>query len=253
MIIKDRKTKRNIRRNLPRYDDNRIDTVAIAHYTAGKVCALILAVFIPFVPLFGAANIILKAPDLYQFDLDRTESFREINLSLGDKTGKELATLMSDFMKNHIEEFRPEERVMFQGKESWVFTRPDRMVMERARRLLDSTLLFFFILLPVTGGAVFLLVRFNRRKDLWVGYNIGLGFFGLIAISLLVLSSFPNDRYNLFQWVVGVKFSRLDILPQLFDNGFYVEATFLIAVVSAAALFVGRGFVKKYAVQNKMF
>ena len=253
MAITDRKTKRNIRRNLPRYDENKIDTVAIAHYTAGKICALILAIFLPLVPLLGAANVIFRLPDLYQFDFDRTESFREIQLTLGDKTGQELGLLISRFMKHEIDEFRPAENVQFQGKESSVFTRPDRTAMDRARNILDNLRIIFFLVFPAVAIVILLLIRFKRRRDFWIGYNIGLGLYGLIAISLLVLSSFPEDRYNLFQWIVGVKFSELDILPQLFDNGFYVESAVLVVAVSTVILFVGRTFVKKYAVQDRMF
>jgi hypothetical protein len=246
----DKKVQRNIKRNLRRFDDNRVDTVELTFSVAGKVCAVLLVFFLPFAALFGTTNLIFRVPDLYQFDLDRTDITREIRL---DMKGKELGELIARYMQHKTDDFRPAKTVDFQGKQSSIFTRTDRIAMEHSRGILDKTLIAFFLLFPVTIAIIVLLLRFGQRRDLWIGYNAGLILYGLLALSLLVFGSFPRDRYATFQWMTDVRFTKMDILPQLFDNGFYVEAMGFVVAISAIILFVCRSVLKKLTVLDKMF
>jgi hypothetical protein len=156
-------------------------------------------------------------------------------------------------MFHKTDEFKPTKNVIFQGKESSVFTRPDRSAMERSRSILDHTFIIFIPIFPLTVFMIVLLLRVGQRRDLWFGYNVGLILYGLIALSSLVLGSFPKDRHALYQWMVGVRFTKMDVLPQLFDNGYYVEAVGFIIAISAILLFIGRSVIKKFAVLNRMF
>ena len=250
ITIGERKIEKNYKRNLHRFKDNLVYALALTWSLTGKICAILLVIFLPLVSMFAAANIIFRLPDLYQFDLDRTEVAREIQLEMG--TG-EISNLFSDYMFHKTDEFKPAKNVMFQGKESSVFTRPDRIAMERSRSLLDRAFILFLPFFPLTVFMIVLLLRIGQRRDLWIGYNLGLILYGLIALSALVLGSFPSDRHALYQWMVDVRFTKIDVLPQLFDNGYYVEAACFIIAISAILLFIGRSVIKKFAVLNKMF
>jgi len=93
-----------------------------------KIFFIVLIVCIPIISLFAALNIVLRLPDLYDYEFNSAEITKEIELGMKDD---EVGAFFSDFMlyKNDTFDLTAE----YQNREQAVFDKNEQENMENIR------------------------------------------------------------------------------------------------------------------------
>lgn len=207
---------------------------------------LILA--IPLVALSASANLVLRLPDLYKFELERTEVARDINLNL---SGEELSDFISEYMCGKEESFQL--KAEYDGREKNIFTATEEAVMSQFRNIMDISrivlgALFIFVLL-----AYWHLLRQKRKEALRFAYKAGVITYIVLAAILTVGFLVESLRGMIMDFAIGGHFAPEDLLPQLFGNTIILEATIIIIIISAIIMVIGRAITWRLTKPERIF
>jgi hypothetical protein len=226
--------KRNLKRNIHPYNEVSVDVPGLTTRLVSFFLAFLLAVAVPVMAITAAANLTLRIPDLYSFDLTRTESLMRANLTVENG---DVSTLISDYMMHKVDAFQMTAE--YQGRQQPVFSIGDGAAMQKLRRQLDRTLPAPPIGLLLLAAGILVLCRLQRFRLLrraylasWVLYLILLG---LLAFELY----YGNAKTQVWEDVLGIRPGTADILPTLFGNGFFLSAFIVVSAVSLVVMVVG--------------
>jgi hypothetical protein len=227
--------KRNLKRSIRPYNETKSPNIG---GFASRVIALILAILFALsmvaISIPTASNIIFRVPDLYSFDLARTGVLKEASLDVkADKVGD----VFADYMMHKTDDFQL--TATFQGRKKPVFTVGDGAAIQKLRRELDTTLPAVPAGLIVFLIAFIYLYKMGRFRTLrraygsaWIIYILSMG--GL-AFALY----YGNVGKQIWRDVLGIKLSRSDMLPSLFDSSYFISAYVAVAVISLVLMIVG--------------
>jgi hypothetical protein len=241
--------RKNIRKNLPAYDDVLVDVAVTRAKFLGRLCAVIIAIAIPLGMLLAGFNIAFKIPDVYTFDLSRTLATKQIGYN-DDKAL--IPNLMSGYLKHDTDSFILQAK-MTDGSTASVFTQNDRDTMKKYRKALDTSFTVMCVLLPVSVIGYFLIYLLGRKRALKYSIRAALIIYlgSAVAAASIMLVSHNASLFS--REIIGVSPESGDVLPALFGSGLNVEMFLLTFVISAVAMLLIFALTSKLTHGYKIF
>jgi hypothetical protein len=207
---------------------------------------LALCVSAAFVPL--AANIVLRVPDLYNFDLGRT-GVLETSEYVVEKDS--VGDLMSRYTRHKTDTFQLEVKV--EGRTETLFTPTDSAAMSLVRKHLDVFLKWGIIALIAFFSIYIALARLGRKRELKLGFRAGFILYGA-SIALLGASVFVDGLgQRAWRGALGIRFEPGDMLPRLFHEGFFLSALAVTAVIALVILLILNSITRVLTRDDRMF
>lgn len=213
-----------------------------------RILFSVIAVCIPVVCIFGAANIVYRMPDLYVYEFNKNQIADEISLGIKDD---ELGQFFSDFMSGKEKDF--DLFAEYRDREQSVFGTVEQINMENARKLLDRTLyiLICAAALALASTGVYLLKK--KKYELRTAYKGGIIAYSVLIILILITFSFGQVKSFLNRSVFPNHFGADDVLPQMLTEKFAQMSLIAIAVVSLVILIILVSAVWRVTKPRRMF
>jgi len=227
-----RTLKRNISRNIrPYYNEASITMPGFVWRLVAFILAAIFAFSVPVFALSASANLIFRIPDVYSFDLSRSNILKDKNLSVkpGDVGGH-----INSYMLHKTDDFSLTAES--KGKKLELFSQKDRDTMMSLRAFLDRTIPF-----GVTGLGLMIfcfVILFFMERNIHIRRSFNIGF----CISLLSLGFFAFAiiydpvRESVWKDHLGVTLGSTDKLPLLFGDGFFITCLIAGSAISIVIL-----------------
>ncbi|MDR2162806.1 MAG: hypothetical protein LBO70_02520 [Clostridiales Family XIII bacterium] len=240
--------RRNLRRNIKPW----VEDDAVKFRDERALFAKVLAVFVvlslsgAFVPL--VANLVFRIPDLYSFDLGRTQAVEDIGVKVNNG---DVADAISSFMRHRTDSLRINAE-SDSGKVP-LFTGNDRTVMMTLRSFLDNTLAIGFTLLALFLALCFMLVRWNRPRELRLGFMGGLAAYVAVICFPVLVIVFGGPPMWIWKEVIGAAFVPGDMMPELFHRGFFLTSWIAVTAVTLAIIIVLLSVVRRLTRHESMF
>jgi hypothetical protein len=227
--------KRNIRRNVRFWGDPdpMRDYGLESRAKLSKLLAVILAAAIAGGLLEVASGIIFRVPDLYSFDLGRTQALKKANIG-ADRD--EVAAAVSAYMRHKADSLGIEARV--DGSMTRLFTDGDARTMRLLRFSLDNIVVIGVTSLALALALYLMLLRWNRPRELVSGVTGGFIAFGAILAFFAAGIRFGGPVGLLWSGLIGVDFAAGDMLPELFHRGLFMSGLLAAAFVTLVIMLV---------------
>jgi hypothetical protein len=215
---------------------------------ASKALAVFLALSLTasFIPL--AANVVFRIPDLYGFDLGRTNAIAKTGAEVSDD---KTAAAISSFMRHKTDTLQV--RANANGREILLFTGNDGAVMGVLRSFLDNIFIIGVTSLAVFLALAFMLARWNRPRELRRGFTGGFVLYGALVCFVAWTIVFGGPAKALWTEVIGARFAPLDMMPRLFGGGFFLISWVAVAVITLVIMFSLLSVVRSMTRHERMF
>jgi hypothetical protein len=272
--------KRNIKRNIKPWSADEPAKSRSDIVVASKVFAVFLALALAGAFVLPAARAIFSIPDLYSFDLGRTQSIEKTGIATekaeADAIGDRIADMISSFMMHKTDNFQaetgmgnedgedgspegaesPESAEDAEGLENPVpiFTANDGAVMTTLRSFLDNIFIIGLTSLGVFIALCILLVRWDRPRELRRGFTGGFVLYGVL-ICIFAVSVVFKWPFVMTIWteVIGARFTPGDAMLQLFHDGFFLSAWIAVTVATLVIMLVLTSIISRLAAHERMF
>ena len=190
---------------------------------------------LPLIILAGAVNLTVRMPDFYQFEFNRTETPKTINLNVKND---DFADFFSDFMWGKSKEF---DLILVNDatdQEESVFPPEERAAMERFRTILNLASMAGAVALLPAAAAYYLLIRDGEKEQLRRAFLVSVAmlvvYTGFCIFSLL--SPGPSDYLrDLF---MGGSFSEDGLLYHIFTKEFVLHGAAAAGAVAAVVYLI---------------
>jgi len=199
--------------------------------------------------VIASANVVFRVPDLYNFEIARSDILKELGLNV---EADEVGDALSDFLLHRSDEIALNETV--QEKTAPVFSFVESVRIQQLRDILDKSLIVFGVAM-VSALLFFILVMiFGKRRFLKVAFRASIAFFcALIGVSAVLAVS--DDVWKISMDAVGILSADPNgTLERMFSATYRIEAVIALsagALIMYVILFsVARIFYKE---QTKMF
>ncbi len=222
-----------------------------AEFTQGvmqKLVMIALAVVVPVCSIFGAVNILFRIPDFYRYEFDRAEVTNSLDLGIDSTV---LGSFFSKFMLHSESSFSLIAE--FEGTKRELFNQAEAALVGNFRVLLDVLLIFAIAALLIT---IFLIaiMQFNKMaKALRRALNIGLVIYVAAIAALAVYFNVYSGDVALKNSLLDGSFKGDDLLQQMFDERFTLDATVVIVVISFIIMMIVRYIVWRMTAQKGVF
>jgi hypothetical protein len=261
--------KRNIKRNIRSWSEYEATKTRGDIVVMSKVVAVFIALSlaISFVPV--AVKVIFSIPDLYSFDLGRTQAVKEAGIATEkagiDAEGDRIADMISSFMMHKTDNFQiasdgGDEDASPESPESTalvstpIFTVNDGEVMTTLRAFLDNILIIGLTALAVFIALCVILVRWDRPRELRHGFTGGFVLYG-VFIGFFAVALVLKWPYATAIWtdVIGARFTPDDMMPKLFQGGLFLTSWMAVTVVTFVIMLVLTSVIGRLARHERMF
>jgi hypothetical protein len=199
-----------------------------------------------FIPL--AANLVFRVPDLYSFDLGRTQSTAEIGVNVSDSR---VADAISSFMRHKTDSFQVGVKQDSTGVS--LFTGNDGAVMTTLRSFLDNICVIGFTSFALFIALSVMLVRWDRPRELRLGFTGGLVIYGALICFTAFTIVFGGPGAWIWTDVIGAGFTPADTMPKLFHSGFFLLAWIAITVITLVIVVILFSVVRRLTRHERMF
>ncbi len=213
-----------------------------------KIISVVIALSIPVVVILGAANAVLRLPDLYVYEFNSAEIASEIDL---DITDDELGHFFSDFMKGKNDKF--DLFTEYRDREQSVFGHIEQLNMENARKILNYTIY-------VLAGAVLLLIvsywimLAKRRKfELRNAFKGGIMVFAVLQILQYALFYSDNARSFFYGLIFINPYGADDVLPLILTEHFAWLCITANTIAAAVILLIFASITWRLTKPRRMF
>jgi hypothetical protein len=199
----------------------------------GRVVAVFLALSLSgaFLPI--AANIVFRIPDLYEFDLGRTQAIAEKGIDIQEE---KVANAIAAYLRHRTDSFQVE--VVFERHSALLFTQHDSAVMKRLRSFLDNILVIGITSLALCAALYVILIRWGSMRSLRRGFLAGAAIYaGWLGATALTMS-FGGPLLAVWRGVIGADFTAQDMMPQLFHRGFFLTAWAVVGLFTLVIMLV---------------
>lgn len=179
------------------------------------ILSWILIVAIPIATLGLSANIILRLPDLYQYQINKGELLKEYRAS---SQSEEVAALISEYMIHKVDELQyqtDEEDEM-----SLIFTKKDQEKAEAVRFFADVLGAITILSIVIITITYYLLIKEGHLAAIRSRFKLASVIFVALGILTLLCCHIPNLKEKIFESVFyGVE--ELDFVYKLLCCGTY--------------------------------
>jgi hypothetical protein len=227
--------KRNIKKNILRYDKTSLDAVGMADLIVCRVLIVLFAVLLPFFAIFASVNVAVRIPDVYSFDLSRTMIISESKINAEDS---EISGLISHYMMHKTDRFQLSQKDKFSEAETPIFSPDDAINLSKYRKAADL-LVYIAIaafVICVLAFAYLMITKRKRslRRGLFAGLIVYIGSLIGIVLSLYDKATRTSIMYD----VLGISYSKHDVLPKFFGAGLRTEMLIVSGVISLLIILV---------------
>jgi hypothetical protein len=227
--------KRNIKKNILRYDKTSLDAIGTVDLVVSRVMIVLFAVLLPFFAIFSAANVAVRIPDVYSFDLSRTMIVSELKINVDDSA---ISDLISHYMMHKTDRFQLSQKDKFSEAETPIFSPDDAINLSKYRRAADV------LLYIAVASIVFCVISFaylqrtkrkrSLRRSLFASLIIYIGSMFGLALSLYDKAT----RNSIADDILGINYSKHDVLPKFFGAGLRTEMLIVSGVISLLIIIV---------------
>lgn len=242
-----RRVKKNIKNNTTSYQNQNV-AQDVASNMVEKIMIVVLGIASAIASIFGAINIIYRIPDFFRFEFDRLEVSRSLDIEISDEN---LGGFFSEYMLHGLDDFSLVTE--YQGIKRELFNDIEAGMMSNFRTLLDVLLVVCIVALIIIV-ALIVILQFNKMsKQLRLSLNIGLIVYIVVMAGLAIYFNVYAGDAALVSAFAGAQFSHGDLLQQMFDERFTLEATIAVCVISFIILMIIRYTVWKLTEQKGIF
>lgn len=213
-----------------------------------KVIGVLLMVTISFSALAAAYNLALRMPDLYGYEMNRTQLAKEARL---DKKDDEIGEFFSAFMMGKEEKF--EFIAEYQGREQSIFHLREQLVMERFRDLMDVVFFTFLGLFTLTVLGYIIMFSYGKRQELRTAFKGSVIIFLALSVLSVLVFLIPATR----EMAVGLFFTQPfleeELLGRVFTITFAKRLLMAVTVISTVFLLIGGSLTWRWTRTRRMF
>jgi hypothetical protein len=240
--------KRNIKRNIKSWSTDDAANAKGGRSTVSKIVAVFMALCLSgaFVPL--AVNVVFRIPDLYSFDLSRTQVAADITENVKDA---DVADAISAFMKHDTDVLQL--RIQEGDQQITLFTGSDAEVMGRLRSFLDNIFVIGLTSLVAFVALYFMLVKWDRPKELRRGFMGGFVLYGVLICFTAFTIVFGGPAMKFWEDITGAGFAPGDVMPKLFQGGFFLISWLVAAVTTFVIMLILLSVTNRLTSNEKMF
>ena len=213
-----------------------------------RIVFTLLIFTIPFTAVFIAANVTFRLPDVYKFELSRTEVLGELEVN---ESEDRVAEFISSYMLDKEDSFQMQAE--YKDKIRNIFSPGEGEFMATSKSYLDISFIALCLMLVFIIFAYWFLRKQKRKtairfayKGGWIVYII----FGLAATVTLALDRVRN-------WMMGFafkyEFTDSDLLPQFFGRPFALESVAAIVIISLIILLAGMSITWRLTKPERIF
>jgi hypothetical protein len=245
-----RSVKRNIKKNIVRYDKASINASSGIDRVISRVLIILFAVFLPFFAIFTSVNAAVRIPDVYSFDLSRTMAVSDLKINVEDS---QISDLMSHYMMHKTDHFQLSQKDKLSDAETPIFSPDDAINLSKYRNAADILLYIAITAMIICTLSFIYLMRTKRkrslRRSLFAGLIIYIG--SMIGFTLSLFDK--GTRAVVTKEILGVNYSKYDLLPKLFDEGLRIEMLIVSGVISLLIIIVSYYVVMRFTRGHTLF
>jgi hypothetical protein len=245
-----RSVKRNIKKNIVRYDKASIDAISGINRVVNRVFVILFAVLLPFLAIFASVNVAVRIPDVYSFDLSRTMVVSELKINVEDS---QISDLISHYMVHKTNRFQLSQKDKYNDADTPIFSPDDAINLSKYRNAADILLYIAIFAMIICTLAFIHLVRTKRKRSLRRSLFAGL----IIYIGSMIgftLSLFDKDTLTVVtKDILGINYSRYDLLTKLFGEGLRVEMLVVSGVISLLIIIAAYYIVMRFTRGHTLF
>ena len=209
---------------------------------------LVLIICIPLISIFAAFNVVLRMPDLYVYEFNKTEITKEIKLNIEND---ELGGVFSDFMlgKNKVFQLNAE----YEGRELEIFSINDQKNMENLRHLLNIMLIVMGVMFVITFISYWILISMKNKLDIRNAFKGGVILYSSITILsfLAFYISFLRDIIYKFIFISPMK--EDSVLSLMLTKHFANDCLIAGSVIAAIILIIFASITWNLTKPRRMF
>lgn len=220
----------------------------IARSMVHKLMIIMLALAAPLVSIFGALNAVFRMPDFFRFEFDRLEVSKSLDLAVSDS---ELGGFFSDFMIHKLDVFSLVTD--YQGIVRELFTDSEASLMNNFRVMLDASLIIAVVFLILMVFIIIIMYINIMAKDLRLSLNISLGIYIVSLVLLAIYFNVTDGDVFLVGGLLNGALTVDNLLPQMFDERFTMDASIAIFAISFIVMMIIRYVVWKMTAQKGIF
>ena len=248
VIRKNKQLKKNIKQNLKFYQNPEQEAEErtrdmMAHITMG-----FLTVASVLFCILASINIVFRVPDFYRFEFDRTGILSKLDIGI---SGTDMGSMFSKFMLHQTDNFNVEAE--YEGINREIFNQTEGATMGNFRVLLGVLLIITVISLIITVACIVILHIKSLARSLRVALNIALGVYIAAIAGIAVYFNVFNGDIALKNSMTVGKFAADDLLQQMFDGRFTLDATVIVLAISFILMMIIRYIIWKLTAQKGIF
>lgn len=242
-------TQRNINKNLKSFSSPGREIFAKPFPGLTKVLAILIAIFIPLTSILLASNIVFRVPDLYNFEINRTGSLEEEDISLieDDTIGDTIFSYM--FHKTSVFQILYEYR----GDEHPLFTANDWEAMEKYRSFLDLTFIILIVIFIISIGGFIFMIATKWVRRLRKAYNFAILVYLAILLGSIAIFTNKSAFGKLINNMLGVSLGKEDGLARIFSADLVSTSGLAIIGISLLVMLLGNSIIRYLTKDYRMF
>jgi hypothetical protein len=252
--------RRNLRRNIRSWSEEEATRFRGDRATAAKVIAVFVALSLAgaFIPL--AVNLVFRIPDLYSFDLGRTQALADTGANV---TADKVADAVSSFMRHKTDQLQVTadpvkdpatgEVMAEEGDPITLFTAGDGAVMKTLRSFLDNILVIGLTSLVLFVALCAMLTRWRRPRELKRGFIGGFVLYGAVICFTALTIVFDLPAKAKAVEVMGARFAQEDAMPKLFHDGFFFTSWIAVTVITLVIMLLLLSVMSRLTKSEMMF
>jgi hypothetical protein len=209
-------------------------------------------VLLPFFAIFASVNAAVRIPDVYSFDLSRTMVVSDLKIKVEDA---QISDLISHYMLHKTNHFQLSQKYKYGDTETEtpIFSPDDAINLAKYRNAVDILLYIAIAAMIICTLSFIYLVRTKRkrslRRSLFAGLIIYIG--SMIGFSLSLFDK--GTRAVVTKDILGINYSKHDLLPELFGAGLRTEMLIVSDVISLLIIIVAYYIVMRFTRGHTLF
>jgi hypothetical protein len=193
---------------------------------------------IPLSCILAAVNLSARLPDVYRYELNRSEIVSEMELGV---TNDELARFFSQYMLGTLDDFQ----YIDERRQRAIFGIGEAVFMGRLRSLMNMSALCLAATLCFAAFTYWFLLRQDRKEAVRFAYRAGMVLYAGLVAAVAALLYKREWSIHLFDRFLLYKFEETDVLPQVLPSVILPEIATAAAVLSLIMLLIGYSITKR--------
>lgn len=192
-----------------------------------QLLAIILVISIPLAAICISSNVVLRLPDVYQYNLRSTQALNKTGRVIKEE---KVIKLFGDFMQGKTDDFKLKEDVSYQPEN--VFSKADQRAMTNLRNALNVMLVIGILSFLLTVLGYFFLIRWRKKELQRRAFKKAAALFLILTILNTAMKLVPRLRDITWGQLFNMKFPKRDVLVQILEKSFAFHVTLFEVLLS---------------------